>query len=82
MLVAKVNDAKAQYNIGLLYEKGEYGLKKGNKKAYFWLNLAVSNGYLDGKKARDRLAEELGVKFLLEAQEIARQIQTESLEDF
>ena len=38
---AEQGDAEAQYNLGVMYDKGE-GVPKNNVEAYKWFNLAAA----------------------------------------
>ena len=66
---AKQGNAVAQYNLGLMYEKGK-GLMQNYKKAYMWFNLAIHNGFSNAQKARDIVAKKLSPQDLIEAQEM------------
>lgn len=47
---AELNDERAQYELGINYEKGIY-LKRDINKASYWLEKSASNGSKDGIRA-------------------------------
>ena len=42
--LAKEGNAEAQYHLGYMFQTGT-GVKKDNKKALYWYNLAAKNGH-------------------------------------
>lgn len=44
--LAEKDDADAQYNLGILYQKG-LGVEKNPKTAFIWYKRASSNGHTD-----------------------------------
>ncbi|MEH6401862.1 MAG: hypothetical protein V7750_00725 [Sneathiella sp.] len=52
---ATAGDHNAQYNLGLLYEKGVEGYPKNLAKAYGWYRLAASQSVPEAQKAVDRV---------------------------
>ena len=51
--LAEKGDAKAQYNLGLMYAFGE-GVLEDHVTAYAWLNLAPANGNPTAKTSSPR----------------------------
>ena len=49
---AEQGDAKAQFNLGLMYDEGK-GVSKDNVFAYMWWNLSASMGNDDAAERRD-----------------------------
>ena len=52
--LAEQGDAKAQYNLGLMYRNGD-GTPQDNVMAYMLWNIAVVNGYKYAKGNRNRI---------------------------
>uniref|UniRef100_UPI000B2125D2 tetratricopeptide repeat protein n=1 Tax=Aliarcobacter skirrowii TaxID=28200 RepID=UPI000B2125D2 len=46
--LASKGDAKAQYNLGFMYDNG-YGVKQDYKKAIEWWEKAATQGYIDAQ---------------------------------
>tara|TARA_B100001094_G_C18195614_1_gene810635 strand:+ start:7871 stop:8530 length:660 start_codon:yes stop_codon:yes gene_type:complete len=63
---AKLNDADAQYNLGVMHHQG-LGVKMNHKEAYIWFSLSAINGSKKGLDARDRVAVDLDLKTIAEA---------------
>ena len=73
---AEQGDAKAQYNLGLLYRDGQ-GVPQDWAEAYFWLDLAAAGKLRamlakDAAKQRDKAASHLTPAELTREQERAR----------
>jgi len=73
---AEQGDAKAQYNLGLLYRDGQ-GVPQDWAEAYFWLDLAAAGKLRamlakDAAKQRDKAASHLMPTDLSREQERAR----------
>ncbi|HEY5330085.1 MAG TPA: SEL1-like repeat protein [Acidobacteriaceae bacterium] len=73
---AEQNDAKAQYNLGLLYRDGQ-GMPQDWAEAYFWLDLAAAGKLRamlakDAAKQRDKASSHLTPADLSREQERAR----------
>jgi TPR repeat protein len=51
-LLAKQGHAEAQYNLGLMYEKGQ-GIEQDYVEAHKWFNIAGVNGNETGRKNAD-----------------------------
>jgi uncharacterized protein len=75
-LAADQGHGPAMFMLGRLYHTG-HGVPKDVVRAHMWYNLATAYGYEEGKKWRDRLAEEdaLGMTpdQVAEAQKLARE---------
>ena len=64
--------AAGQYNLGLMYAKGE-GIPEDYVLAHMWLNLAGAGGYKDAIEGRDLVAELMTPTLIAEAQRMARE---------
>jgi len=64
---AEQGDARAQYNLALMYDEGE-GVPKNLVDAYFWFNLAAAQGIEDGKRNRDISEKQMTREQIAEAQ--------------
>lgn len=73
-LAAEQGDARAQSNLGVMYEDG-YGIGKNLVRAHMWLNLGATSGSEIIVKNRDRLAKQMTVQQLEQAQKMARDCQ-------
>ena len=71
-LAADLGHAGAMFTLGRLYHTG-HGVAPDVVRAHMWYNLAAANGYDDGKKWRDRLAENMTPAQIAEAQKLARE---------
>ncbi|MFT5725932.1 MAG: TPR repeat protein [Desulforhopalus sp.] len=68
-IVAEQGHADAQYNLGLIYKKGQ-GVPQNNKLAYVWISLAATyGGNKNAIKNRDILAKSLPPQVLSDSQE-------------
>ncbi len=70
--LAQQGDARAQYNLGVMYYRG-YGVTKDDVLAHMWLNLAAVRGLETARTLRDRLAEKMTPAQLDDAQRLARE---------
>ncbi len=70
--LAQQGDARAQYNLGVMYYRG-YGVTKDDVRAHLWLNLAAVRGLETARTLRDRLAEKMTPAQIAEAQRLARE---------
>ena len=70
--LAENGDAFAQYNMGLMYAKGD-GVIKDNVYAHMWGNIAASNGNENGGKLRDLIAKLMTATQIEKAQDLARE---------
>ncbi len=52
--LAEQGDAAAQFNLGILYEKGQ-GVSQDYIQAHMWVNLASAQGHVVAQKARDSI---------------------------
>ena len=66
-LAADQGVASAQYNLGVMYGKGQ-GVLKDNVLAYMWANIAGANGY-DVEKLRELLTGLMSQDEISKAQE-------------
>lgn len=67
---AESGDAKAQYRLGLMYEKGEH-VPQSYKYAYAWFNLSGTQSYEGAIQKRDENASKMDEESLLEAQDLS-----------
>jgi len=63
----------AQFNLGLLYERGD-GVPVSQVEAYAWYSAAATHGDSGAAQRRDRLASSLAPSTLKEAQARAQQV--------
>ena len=71
-LAADQGSGRAMFVLGRLYHTA-HGVPHDLVRAHMWYNLATADGYEDGKKWRDRLAEEMSPSQVAEAQKLARE---------
>ena len=71
-LAAEQGLAPAQFNLGLMYEKGN-GVIKDNVYAHMWGNIAASNGYKKGGVLQDFVVVTMTPAQIEEAQKLARE---------
>jgi TPR repeat protein len=71
-LAAEQGHGRAMFIIGRLYHTA-HGVPHDLVRAHMWYNLATANGYEDGKKWRDRIADEMSPSQVAEAQKMARE---------
>ena len=69
---AEQGDASAQYNLGVIYEKGQ-GVQQDYVKAYMWASLAADQGLEDAIKKLDYLVKILTPSQIEEGQRLARE---------
>ena len=53
---AEQGHAEAQYNLGVMYRKGE-GVPQSYVQAHMWFNLAATQGMEGAKETRDSIAK-------------------------
>jgi len=70
--LAQQGDARAQYNLGVMYYRG-YGVTKDDVLAHMWVNLAAVRGLETARTLRDRLAEKMTPAQLVDAERLARE---------
>ena len=70
-LAAEQGDAKAQSNLGSLYEYGQ-GVLQDNVMAHMWYNLAAANGNEKSGEWRDEITKEMTPAAIEKAQAMAR----------
>ena len=72
---AEQGDAEGQYNLGLMYDKGQ-GVSQDFVRAYIWYHLAAEalsgDDAMVARKLRDRMASLMTTAQLEKAREIAR----------
>jgi TPR repeat protein len=71
-LAADHGHGRAMFILGRLYHTA-HGVPHDLVLAHMWYNLATAHGYDDGKKWRDRLADEMSPGQVAEAQKLARE---------
>jgi uncharacterized protein len=71
-LAAEQGHGRAMFIIGRLYHTA-HGVPHDLVRAHMWYNLATANGYDDGKKWRDRIADDMSPSQVAEAQKMARE---------
>ena len=71
-LAADQGHGRAMFMLGRLHHTG-HGVSQDVVRAHMWYNLATANGYDEGKRWRDRLADEMSEKQIAEAQKLARE---------
>jgi uncharacterized protein len=71
-LAAEHSHGRAMFMLGRLYHTG-HGVPEDVVRAHMWYNLATANGYGEGKKWRDRLADDMSPTQIAEAQKLARE---------
>ena len=68
--LAQQGNASAQYNLGLMYEKG-YGLPQDDILAHMWFSIAAAKGNKTAVKERDFLAMRMTPAQVAEAEKLA-----------
>jgi TPR repeat protein len=71
-LAANHGHGRAMFMLGRLYHTA-HGVPYDVVRAHMWYNLATANGYDEGKRWRDRLADEMNPSQIAEAQKLARE---------
>lgn len=69
--VANRGDTSAQYNLGVLYNKGGFGISKNYVHAHKWLNIAQANGETKAKGFLKHLETKMTAAQINEAQRLA-----------
>jgi uncharacterized protein len=69
---AEQGDARAQNNLGIMYNKGD-GVPQDRVTAYMWLNLAATSGFDEALRNRDIIAKRMTPAQIGEAQKLARE---------
>ena len=69
--LAEQGNAKAQYNLGLMYVNGQ-GVPQDYVLAHMWWNLSGSNGYKDAVTNRNIIEKRMSPSQKEKAQEMAR----------
>ncbi len=73
-LAAEQGDVGAQYNLGIMYGRGE-GVRQDLVQAHLWLSLAATQGDTDAENNRDIVAKRMTPAQIAEAQRLAREWQ-------
>ena len=71
-LAADQGNGRAMFLLGRLYHTA-HGVPPDVVRAHMWYNLATANGYDEGKRWRDRLADDMSPNQVAEAQRLARE---------
>ena len=71
-LAADQGHGGAMFILGRLYHTA-HGVAQDFVRAHMWYNLATAHGYHNGKKWRDRLADDMSPRQIAEAQKLARE---------
>ena len=69
--LAEQGDAKAQYNLGLMYEDG-LGVPQDYVSAHMWWNLSGSNGYKDAVTNRNIIEKTMPKQLIRKSRRMAR----------
>lgn len=64
---AEQGDATAQYNLGVMYYKGQ-GVAQSDKETYIWYSIAAGNGMKEAEQPRNIAAKLLSASSLEAAQ--------------
>ena len=71
-LAAEQGHGRAMFIIGRLHHTA-HGVPQDLVRAHMWYNLATAHGYEEGKKWRDRVADDMSASQIAEAQKLARE---------
>ena len=71
--LANAGDATAQYNLGVMYRKGD-GVPKDYKEAYAWWSVAKSNGHEVAAMNLGVLEKEMNKEQIADAMSLATEI--------
>ena len=71
-LAADQGHGGAMFMLGRLYHTA-HGVAQDFVRAHMWYNLATAHGYNNGKKWRDRLADDMSPSQIAEAETLARE---------
>ena len=74
-LGAEQGNALAQFNLGLMYTKGE-GVPEDDVTAYAWLNIAAAQGQPSANEGKERVAEYMTQSQIVKAQKLSREYWT------
>ena len=69
---AEQGHADAQFNLGVMYAKGE-GVIQDNVYAHMWWNIAASSGQEEASENRGMVAEDMTASQIEKAQDLARE---------
>jgi len=70
---AEQGDAKAQFNIGNVYEWGDDDIRQDIVKAYKWYNLAATQGFTGATDAKELLEKKMTKQQIAEGQRLSRE---------
>ena len=65
-------DAKACYDLGIVYSSGAEGVEIDLIEAHKWFNLAAMSGSAQAQQCRAEIAEDMTAREIVEAQKAAR----------
>jgi uncharacterized protein len=71
-LAAEQGDARAQNNLGVMYDEGQ-GVPQDYVQAHMWFNLAGASGHANAIKNRDAVARKMTPEQIAGAQRLARE---------
>ena len=71
--MAEAGDASAQYNLGVMYEKGD-GVLKDSVEAHAWYYNASANGVESAKKNLSNIEKTMNPDQISDANKLAREI--------
>lgn len=74
---AAKKDSLSQYNLGVMYDKGQ-GVPQDYVRAHLWSNLSAVSGDANSIKLRDMIASLMTPQQIAEAQKIARDCQAQN----
>ncbi|MEC8928028.1 MAG: hypothetical protein VX705_02335, partial [Verrucomicrobiota bacterium] len=66
-------EASAQFNLGVMYYKGE-GVLQDYATAYAWWNIAAANGDEDAKKNKGIVAKKMTTEQIAEAEALVKEM--------
>lgn len=73
LAAASRGDAKAYFDLGVVYSTGSEGVACDLVEAHKWFNLAAARGYEEAAWCRADVADEMTAREIAEAQRRARQ---------
>jgi hypothetical protein len=76
--LAEQGHAKAQFNVGVMYGKGQ-GVAQDYVLAHMWWNLSGSQGNRDAIRNRNKMERKMSPEQIVQAQEMARKWKPEHL---
>ena len=73
MLAADQGHTRSQYKVADLLESGAGGVEQDLIRAHLWFSLAARDRYEDAKRRRKRVAKQMDLFEIAEAEMLARQ---------